>query len=227
MKRLTPGHSVCKRVHEVGMEMKLLPGKIKQHRFFHKVTKRGVGKQGHGRESRVTWAGPGRGGGSRRAVLVTGWTGQQLLCAGHRKAELRGRFPLWEASMRSGRCIPAVSSPSPHPRLYGRNPNLLQGAWLQSTGTETLVLQGHLRLVSLMLVQPLVPCRHESERVRLSITPTPTPPRRNKSLPAQSMQRACPPPPQADCPYDSADSGQYVYAGMLPRGAQTPTPCCA
>lgn len=58
---------MCKRVHEVEMEMKLLPGKIKQHWFFHKVTKRGVGKQGDGRESLVTWAGPGRGGGSRRA----------------------------------------------------------------------------------------------------------------------------------------------------------------
>lgn len=67
MKRLTPSRSVCKRVRELGMEMKLLPGKIKQHRFFHKVTKQGVGKQGHGRETRVTWAGPGRGGGSRRA----------------------------------------------------------------------------------------------------------------------------------------------------------------
>lgn len=208
------------------MEMKLLPGKIKQHWFFHKVTKRGVGKQGHGRETRVTWAGPGRGGGSRRAVLVTGWTGQQLVYAGHRKAELRGRFPLWEALMRSGRCVPAVSSPSSHPRLYGRNTNLLQGSWLQSTGTETLVLQGHLRLVSLTSVQPLVPCRHKSERVRLIII-SPPPPHRNKSLPAQSTQRACPPPPQADCPCDSADSGQYVYAGMLPQGAQTPTPCCA
>lgn len=55
-------------VHEAGMEMKRLPGKIKQRWFFHEVTKRGVGKQRQRRETRVTWAGPGRGGGSRRAA---------------------------------------------------------------------------------------------------------------------------------------------------------------
>lgn len=61
------------------MEMKFLPGKIKQQWFFHEVTKQGVRKQGHRRETRVTWAGPGHNGGSRRAMLVTGWTGQQLV----------------------------------------------------------------------------------------------------------------------------------------------------
>lgn len=54
-----------------GMEMKLLPGKIKPHRFFHGATKQGVGKQGRRRETRVTWAGPGRGPGSRTALLVS------------------------------------------------------------------------------------------------------------------------------------------------------------
>lgn len=71
MKRLTLSLSVCERVHEGGMEMKLLPGKIKQHCFFREATKRGVRKQGRRRETRVTWAGPGHGGGSRAALLLT------------------------------------------------------------------------------------------------------------------------------------------------------------
>lgn len=132
MKRLTLSLSVCERVHEVGMEMKLLPGKIKQHCFFHEVTKQGVRKQGQRRETRVTWAGPGRGGGSRTALLVTEGPEQQLVYSCHRKAELRGHLRLWEALMRSQRCIPTFSSPSPHPRLHGRTANLLQESWLRS-----------------------------------------------------------------------------------------------
>lgn len=205
------------------MEMKLLPGKIKQHWFFHKVTKRGVGKQGHGRETRVTWAGPGRGGGSRRAVLVTGWTGQQLVYAGHRKAELRGRFPLWEALMRSGRCVPAVSSPSSHPRLYGRNTNLLQGSWLQSTGTETLVLQGHLRLVSLTSVQPLVPCRHKSERVRLIIISPPPLTETNHFLLKARRERAHLPHKQI-VPVTQLTQGSMCTPACCRRGLRHPRP---
>lgn len=195
------------------MEMKLLPGKIKQHWLFHKVTKRGVGKQGHGRETRVTWAGPGRGGGSRRAV--TGWTGQQLVHAGHRKAELRGRFPLWEALMRSGRCVPAFSSPSSHPRLYGRNTNLLQGTWLQSSGPETLVLQGHLPLVSLTSAQPLVSCRHKSERVRLIIISPPPP----SSETNHFLLKAC--RERAHLPHK-----QIVPVTQLTRGSMCTPACC-
>lgn len=68
--RLTLSLSLCERAHEGGMEMKLLPGKIKQHCFFHEATQRGVRKQGRRRETRVTWAGPGHGGGSRAALLL-------------------------------------------------------------------------------------------------------------------------------------------------------------
>lgn len=139
MKRLTLSLLVCECVHEVGMEMKLLPGKIKQHCFFHEATKQGVRKQGRRRETRVTWAGPGCCGGSRTALLVTEWIGQQLVYSCHRKAGLRGHLRLWEALMSSQRRIPAFSSPSPHPRLHGRTANPLQETWLRSTRTKMLV----------------------------------------------------------------------------------------
>lgn len=155
---------------------------------------------------------------------MTGWTGQQLVYAGHRKAELRGRFPplgsideIWK--MRS--CLLLTFFPSKTVWAEHKSATRDRAAihWHRDARVAGTFATGESK--------PLVSCRHKSERVRLIIISPPPPPHRNKSLPAQSMQRACPPPPQADCPCDSADSGQYVYGGMLPQGAQTPTPCCA
>lgn len=50
---------------------------------------------GQRRETWITWAGPGHGGGSGKALLVTARTRQQLMYAGHRKAELRRRHSHW------------------------------------------------------------------------------------------------------------------------------------
>lgn len=79
----------------MGKKMKLLPWKVKLPRI-HFVTKRGVRKMGQRRETWVTWAGPGHGGGSGEALLVTARARQQLMYAGHRKAELRRRHSLWD-----------------------------------------------------------------------------------------------------------------------------------
>lgn len=79
---------------DMGKKMMPLPWKVKLPRIFHYVTKRGVGKMGQRRETWVTWAGPGHGGGSGRALLVTARARQQLMYAGHRKAELRRRHSL-------------------------------------------------------------------------------------------------------------------------------------
>ncbi len=51
---------------------------------------------GQRHEIRVTWAGPGHGGGSGKAWPVTARARQQLMYAGHRKAELRRRHSLWD-----------------------------------------------------------------------------------------------------------------------------------
>lgn len=50
---------------------------------------------GQRRETLVTWAGPGHGGGSVTAPLVTARARQRLMYAGHRKAELRRRHSHW------------------------------------------------------------------------------------------------------------------------------------
>lgn len=85
---------------------------------------------GQRRETWVTWAGPGHVGGSGRALLVTARARQQLMYAGHRKAELRRRRSLWDLCVVltwSLGCIPASSfTPFTHtdPRLYGRTRRL-------------------------------------------------------------------------------------------------------
>lgn len=99
-KRLFNSIPLCVRVcltyssADMGKKMKLLPWKVKLPRIFHYGTKRGVRKTGQRRETWVTWAGPGHVGGSRRALLVTARVRQQLMYAGHRKAELRRRHSL-------------------------------------------------------------------------------------------------------------------------------------
>ena len=81
---------------------------------------------GQRRETWVTWAGPGHGGGSGRAPLVTARARQQLMYAGHRKAELRRHHSLWDLCVVltwSQGCFPASSFipfTNNDPRLYGQ-----------------------------------------------------------------------------------------------------------
>lgn len=118
--------SLCERMWYMGKKIKLLPWKVKFHWIFHYATKRGVRKKGQRRETWVTWAGPGHG----RALLVTARAKQQLMYAGHRKAELRRRHSLWDLCVVltwSQGCYPASSfTPFTHtnPRLYGRTEDL-------------------------------------------------------------------------------------------------------
>lgn len=66
---------------------------------------------GQGRETRVTWAGPGPWQWERKScAVVTARARRQLMYAGHRKAELRRRHSLWDLCVVltwSQRCFPA------------------------------------------------------------------------------------------------------------------------
>lgn len=100
------------------------------------------------RETWVTWAGPGHGSGSWRALLVTGRTRQQLMYAGHRKAELGRCHSLWDlcsVDMMLSCPLHYCLHTSTDPGLYGRTRCLLQETWLQSMRVDMLLVLEHRR----------------------------------------------------------------------------------